>query len=103
MLTQLTRRILHVTGEEFSYLLGMVCILAPKSRCLAFMHDASWNAIVAPQHTDFASCLSAGRKHELCMTVYTLLHSRKGFKSIKCFIWFSHIFWHMIQKCQFYS
>lgn len=39
-----------------------------KSWFLAFMHNASWNAIITPQHTDLTSCFFSGMKHKLYIT-----------------------------------
>lgn len=56
----------------------MVHIIAMKSWCLAFMHDASWNANVIPEHTDFTSCLFPGMKYKLYMTcLYSALFQEK--------------------------
>lgn len=66
------------------------------------MHDASWTAMLTPQHTDLTSCLFSAMKRKLYIAcVYAASFFKKGDDSNpkKCLVLFSHLFQHVIQKC----
>lgn len=96
MLTQFTR---HLPCDyRRMRLLGIGHILAMKSCCFVVLQEV-WCQLECHQGSlaHISHILPPGRKY-VARTVYSALF-RKGFKSIQHFIWFSHIFWHIIQKC----